>query len=435
MMCSKASGGRRALLAGFSAAAFLGPLASVLVREARGQPPPRRRRLVIFTFANGFEPVRYRGTVRSENDFDLTPVLAPLGAHKQELLVLEPFFNRAGVNLHGNYGEVLTARSGGPSIDRFVARRIGGDDPMTSLALSMWLVAKGPMNVSRDEGGQVYPAEWNPIAAYEKVAGIAPGTTPASGAATEDLLRRRKSLLDFVTRDIGALRARLPAVEAARLDQYVESLRSFEMQAVRLAGARTSCGGKPPALGAAAAGAAGRLSDAKYGPGTFQTEMAEALVDLAGHALACNLTRVISICMMGNPNPNHSYPMFGVSNYHQTCHANDNAKTSKIDALHMSMVARLWERLKQTPEGGGTLADNSIVLTLNSSGGRHHTGSGSHPAFILGGRSVVRGGRWLTVAGKRSIGDLFAAVATAVGAATNAFGDPADSQGPLPGLA
>lgn len=69
----------------------------------------------------------------------------------------------------------------------------------------------------------------------------------------------------------------------------------------------------------------------------------------------------------------------------------------KIDQWWMKQVAHLLEKLKSTPEGTGTMLDNTVVLVANHMSTRagHGTASGV-PMFIVGsGRGHLKTGRYV----------------------------------------
>src|SRR5262249_50104850 len=72
---------RRAFLGALGAGTgvlLLDRLRDRLISEARAAPAQAPTRLVIFVNGNGIHEERYRTTVRSETDYDMPPIFAPL---------------------------------------------------------------------------------------------------------------------------------------------------------------------------------------------------------------------------------------------------------------------------------------------------------------------------------------------------------------------
>src|SRR4029077_19183488 len=79
-----------------------------------------------------------------------------------------------------------------------------------------------------------------------------------------------------------------------------------------------------------------------------------------------DMTRVASF-MLGRDGSNRAYREIGISDGHHSIshHQSDPekvAKLIKIDELHVGMFAYLIGKLKETPDGDGTLLDHSLVL-------------------------------------------------------------------------
>jgi hypothetical protein len=50
----------------------------------------------------------------------------------------------------------------------------------------------------------------------------------------------------------------------------------------------------------------------------------------------------------------------------------------------MTQIGRMVSGLAATPEGSGTMLDNSLVVFINTCGGTHHRGQDSHPVVMFG---------------------------------------------------
>lgn len=433
--------GRRNFLAAMGLGAGAPLLGSIfhanLLPEALGQTP--RKRFIIFTNANGFVERNYTCTARSEVDFDLAPAYDALAPYKAQMVIASKFYNPHDRALHGNQWATLSVMAspnqtgekrgppGGISIDRFLAKEIGSKDPFPSTAVGL---AEGTniLCVSCDGLNQPFPAIGSPVKAYQTFFGS--GMVPAGGAPavdTQALLAQDKSLLDLISGDVKRMQGRLAGPERAKLDQYLTSLQGVERQLAELGKARTGC--QPPTPLPAT------LDKANLDP-----KIIAAHVDVTFAAQLCGLTRVSHISILGMEGPHNGYGFLGMPgenwSHHQVHHGGDQPKILKIDQFVLSNVALMVERLAKTPEGNGTMLDNSLVVYINSCGGKHHGGQDNHAVVMVGkAGGTLRTGRYMTFAQKQHcISDVFVSMANMFGVPITKFGDPMHCKGPLPGL-
>ena len=97
----------------------------------------------------------------------------------------------------------------------------------------------------------------------------------------------------------------------------------------------------------------------------------------------------------------------------------------------MEQFAYLVQRMKEIPEGNGTLLDNTVFVWTNELGkGNSHTRD-NMPCVIAGrGGGVARTGRCLKF-DRRSHADLWTAIGQGYGAEIQTFGNPAYNDQPL----
>jgi hypothetical protein len=239
-----------------------------------------------------------------------------------------------------------------PSIDQVVARAWKGQARFDSLQL---LVSRmGPscnatdgVGISQLGGGQVNPGLHDPAALWALLFGGL-GDTPAAVART---IADRTSMLDAVSDDAQALRARLGTVDRARIDQYLDGVRAIERRLQRT----------PPAceqpLAPAAAGDPLEREDL-VGRGRL-------LADLLALALACDLTRVFTLEFTPMQAMTLFWQLGSTSNYHRLTHLGDAAIADRAATFAMGEFAYLLGKLRATPEGSGTLLDSCGILATS----------------------------------------------------------------------
>jgi hypothetical protein len=431
---------RRKFLAGLglgAASPLLTSIAGKLVGEAMAAPATAKfQRLFLFTGANGLlEKFTAPTAVRGEKDFSLGPIYAPVAAYKDRLTIALRFYIPHTKDLHGSRTATTTAVGspspkanpappGGISIDRYIAKTIGAGD-----AFSSTMVGRGD-SLSSDGPNQRIPLIAYPEAAFTRYFGGAlPGPSgPAGGGFVGDFAKD-KSILDWLRADAGRLNARLAAPERAKLDQYLESLRSLERQIATRGATQGACKKPPAPVGTTPASCVGQTGTNGCGRGI------EQLVDVSFGAHLCGLTHVSHISFEGMGGPHIKYDWLNdPRNHHDDNHANDMGVIQRIETWWFSMIARLADQLAAAPEGDGTMLDHSLIMMVNTAGGLHHRGFDRHPLIMLGGRAGA-GGRYLDYPeGKHFKGEAYASIANAFGIPTEKFGDPKYCPGPLSGL-
>jgi hypothetical protein len=423
--------GRRNFLAGLGlgvGSPLLGSIFKSMLPEALGAPTTRKR-LILYTAANGFLEKFYTCAARSATDFDLAPVYQPLAARKSQMVILSKFYNPFSKALHGNQHATLTVKEstnpnvsqmrgppGGISIDRFLAKQIGSGDAFSSTASGRGIC------VSADGPGQSFPSISSPGKAFDTYFAAAGGMNGVGGTGIESNFAKNRSFLDVLRGDIGRMNLRLGGPEKAKLDQYLESLRTLETQLGQRAMASGCAKGARPTA---------ETSNAKLG------DVLAAHTDVILAAQKCGLTRISHILFEGMEGPHIVYDWLNdPKNHHDDHHANDMTTCLKIATWWMSQISRMVEGLAATPEGNGTMLDNSVVMFVNTCGGSHHRGQNNHAVLMIGGAGgALKGGRYLTFPeGQRCISDVYVSLANLMDVPITTFGEASVCKGPLPGL-
>jgi hypothetical protein len=154
-------------------------------------------------------------------------------------------------------------------------------------------------------------------------------------------------------------------------------------------------------------------------------------------AQKCGLTRISHILFEGMEGPHIVYDWLSdPRNHHDDHHAGDMATCQKIATWWMGQIARMVDGLKATPEGSGTMLDNSLVMFVNTCGGSHHRGQNNHAMLMIGSAGgALKTGRYLTFPeGKHCMSDVYVSLANMFDVPITTFGDPSVCKGPLPGL-
>jgi hypothetical protein len=426
----------------------------------------------------------------TETSFQLNEVHAPLANYKDQLLILDGidmlstlYDPNSASNAHiAGETHALSANrrrraSNGQydwssiTIDQFIAAEINKPAPVTrfpSLELSVSLDGD-QMNVASNGTGAYLPGEPDPERAFKRlfpspVSG--PSVTPTADPSAE----QRRSVLEFVANRFKTLQPRLSKLDQTRFDAHASAIRDLEKRLdIGPPPAAVSCSSDDSALPAvrAARMAAGYLSSQRWYEAVLDAQLRNAQL-----ALACDLTRVVSIGFY-DPEKSIDYTsgMLGTTDYHDLVHKTDNNITgirayplsSNPDALAVrkkhalfqaTQFAKFLGYLRAVPTGDGqTLLDHTVVLWSG------HIGWGGHqlsnlPWMLAGsGGGYFKPGRYLqlpraphpllqgtysdglgTVPDAKvgpSTNDLFVSIANAMGVNITTFGEPAACKGPI----
>lgn len=441
---------RRSFLKALGTAAMALPVAHLLrARRARAFTPAAARRVIFYYFPDGIpepdgEPSRWHMS-GSDTNFTLTPTLTPLQPFAQQCI----FFNNLSMgptdagSHPGGAKKLLTATDGGngESFDRYLARTVGSDTPFDHVylgAMANQNNASGDKFISYPAADTTVAPEDDPVRAFNRLFGGGMGGmggAPDGGAPSGD----DKSVLDTDLADLQELQAQLGTVEKSKLDLHLEALRDLEK---RLAGGGpvggTGCSaGAPASLG-------GIDETALYDPGNFPAIL-QAQMDLMVNAMACGLTRVgviqasqhtSDLIMSRFANTELYTPGYDMRS-HQASHygqSSDPKFTTYVEQVRwfVAELAYLLDALKQRPEGDGTMLDYSMVFVCSEiSDGNTHKHDNMPFLLAGGGGGALRTGRILDN-GYRRHGDLYLAMAKAMGNDLASFGDA--STGILPGV-
>src|SRR6476620_981051 len=301
-------------------------------------------------------------------DFTLSPILEPLAAYKDQMIVL------SGLKANWNYihagasGSFLTGTTRGGrneveiiadvSMDQLLARHFAKDTQVGSLELSM----DAPANAGACTGNlscvythtlswrsptQPLPTEWNPRAVFEKLFGNSGST---NRAAREARSRQHKSMLDSVTEKLASLKKELGPQDQVKVDEYTEAVRDVERRIQRAEQQGVELPAMEQPLGA---------------PPVFEDHLA-LMMDLQVLAFQSDLTRVITF-MIGKEQSARPYPQIGVPEAHHPLSHHDNvpeliAHMSKINRYHTQLFAQYLAKLRATPDGDGSLLDHMTIL-------------------------------------------------------------------------
>jgi hypothetical protein len=243
----------------------------------------------------------------------------------------------------------------------------------------------------------------------------------ATGAKTSEQLRAdRKSVLDFVSRDIERLRARLGEHDRRRVEGHLDSIREIERSL--LVEPSQVGGGCVPAM---------RQTIAWENPANVP-QIGRLQMDLMVAALSCNLTRV-ALLLWGRTAWTIPFPWVGLDySMHKATHNGQDDLVVKCQVWFGQQLGYLLGKLKSITEPGGTMLDNTALVWSNEFGdGDAHSPKPVATTLVGGAGGAWKTGRYLKFGARRSYNDLLTSLCHAMGVNVDKFGDPALNTGPI----
>jgi hypothetical protein len=373
--------------------------------------------------------------------FDLTPsALSPLEPYRDHLTIIsntdvrnaEAFeapeiggdhFRSSAVfltQMHPRQTQGSDVRVG-TSLDQFYAQKFGQDTAIPSMQLCIENVDQAggcsygyscvyTDSISWSAPDQPLPMVRDPRAVFDLLFGV--------GATPQDRAERRKedrSILDWIGQDVSRLRNTLGSVDRVRLNDYLDDIREIERRLQRVEAQNS--GGERRELPGAPVGV----------PDSFE-EHIKLMFDLQALAFASDITRVFAF-KLGRDASNRVFADSGVTTgFHSASHHGDREDRvmafGRINRYHISMIPYFLDKLKRTPDGDGTLLDNTLVLYGSPMGNSNVHNHKRCPLFLAGHASgKIKGSLHVKAPDGTPMANAMLTIAQALGLEVDKFGD------------
>jgi hypothetical protein len=304
----------------------------------------------------------------------------------------------------------------GASLDQLYAQRFGQETPIPSMQLCIenvdaaggcgngyscvytdaisWAAADRPLPMIRD-----------PRVVFDRMFGVLEnGATQAERA---ERLAQDRSILDWLRSSIARLAGTLGPADRSRLADYLEHVREIERR-IQIIEARNRTGELR------------ELPSAPVGVPDSFSEHVKLMFDLQVLAFASDITRVFAF-KLGRDASNRSYPESGFKGtFHDTSH--HGGKEEKIlnfaalNTYHVGLMPYLLEKLKNTPDGDGSLLDDTLLI-YGSPMGDSNLHNHKRVPFFMAGRAggAVPGGLHLKALNGTPLANVMLSVLHAIG--------------------
>ncbi len=338
-------------------------------------------------------------------DFALKTIMKPVEAFQDQMVVVSNLAmrpdNTAG---SGHATSSSTYLSGavakdtrgadveaGTTIDQMLAQRFGQDTPLPSLELAiednsnMIGICDGTSScayldtMAWSSPTTPLPMQINPRIVFERMFG--------SGSTAEERLARLnsdKSLLDGIMTAAADLKSGLPQEDRRRISDYLENLREVERRIAILEQRATDTRLDVP--------------DAPVEIPELYADHVGLMFDLQLLAFQTDTTRVTTFMMSRELN-NRSYPQIGVPEQHHAISHHGYApdkevQHARINTYHISLFANFLEKMRNTPDGDGSLLDHTLLLFGSGMGdGNVHSKDPISSMLVGGANGRLAGGQ------------------------------------------
>lgn len=459
---------RRNFLKGAGGLAVGLPFLPSLTRAKAG-PGEGPQRLILLMQPQGMIMEEWHPTGTGSN-YQLSPILSGLEDIREHINIISGLDNRVPMMAEGNYGHPGASKAiwtgmpldfnlspegnmlpspnvpedpwhvgaGGPSVDQVIAQRLGAATPYESIGLRIGSnhdpIVDACYHAARNEH---IGMDGDPREAFDR---LFAGFEPGEPSALQRLRAARGSVLDAVADSYAHTSARLSRADQIHLEAHAEKIRELELRFGNGAAGGQGCALPEFSL------------PADYDPhhDDFDDAGARAQIENAVMALACDMTRVVSMQYshgQGNRFPwlGHPFPFDHWEGWHGIFHIVPDGPTGRdypevraamIDVMqwYTDMFRLLVQRLAETPDGDGSLLDSTLVVWACEMGDGAGHNTVDIPIITAGNMcGRIETGRHLEYYG-RSTNDLLVSILNAFGYEDTSFGLPDACDGALPGF-
>jgi len=357
---------------------------------------------------------------KTGRDFEFSTILRPLEALREHVTVVSGLRNKGGESSspHGIIEETWLscvnprtrdmATGRGMTADQIAARYLSDQTPMPSLELC----GEPGGAISYRTAVQPLPMEGNPRKVFYSMFGQGD-----NNRERQAIFKSTGSLLDYVKEQTASLNRTLDSSDRARVSDYLDSVREIELRVQKLQ---------------LSSEAMGNLPDAPLGTPEDFGELLEIQFEMIALAWQTNQTKVASMRMVREASM-RTYSNLGVSEaFHPLSHHQGfparHEKLMRIQTYHTEHLVKFGERLKNMPDGEGSVLDNAIILFGSNMSNSDLHNNNPLPSLLLGKGGGIKGGQHLLYPADTPHANLLVTMLERAGIPAEGF---ADSTGPF----
>ncbi len=363
---------------------------------------------------------------------ELPAWMSPIAGHKANLSILQGLSCKMSENGHWSYSSVMGAyKSGRNSLSGI--KRATIDFELAKLSPSPFghveLSLTGNYSTYRTGivSGYSAPAPHqrnycyaDPETAYNEL---------FKSVTNPDAVNSDNAMLEFLEGEESLKADILQGYEKLKLSNHIDSIDSIRARNKKLEKMSGAIARHLPKLDPV---------HANGGPNASTPEKQKAMTDILSAALITGLTNVVTYTidelstpikgLQGNEGDHISIHELGHNGGYSGIPAEKIRE--KIRIGHMEQVAAIVDKLKATPEGKGTMFDNTIVMYFPENGEGHHSHGTEAPFIVMSGDkcNLDMAGRYIRLPhhateGHKTIGNWYTTLLNAYGNPMEHYGD------------
>jgi hypothetical protein len=452
---------RRTFLAGVGAAAGAGTFLRPLFASAAGASPMR---LVVIHRPCGTDEASFFPAGGDATNFTLPRILTPFQALKDQMVILNGVTCPRDPGWAGDKHSdgLITMMSGKRAIE-IPGTSSGGDANAknhcaATASFDQWMLQKSPALMGATTPS-LQSSAYRPssiglpnfkVMSYTGLNGtLFPEARPStlfanlfqssmansSPEVLAKLKAQQKGVLDFIHKDLTRLQGTVPKSQLTKLDAHLAGIQALETKLnapIPSVSAGSTCAAPSQAVEPGVTGGL-TIDEAQH------TVVSQNQLGIIASAFQCDLTRVATFTFAhGNSALRFANIIPGFANtggHHDISHQGEALSDhATIDQYYSQRVAEFVQHLKDTPDGAGTLLDNTLVVYISECNvGASHSIQ-NMPILMFGAKALqLQTGRHLHFNGTY-MNDVWAAVASAMGVPSPTWSDTAYSKGAVTGL-
>ncbi len=275
-------------------------------------------------------------------------------------------------------------RISAPSSDQALRAALNPNNQFVHINLSaqpknyLGSTSLGRLVMQFGESGSRIAPQTSPRQAFNQLFFNLQDSDPRVEAERQLAVQKRQSVLDLLAKErVDFLNRELGARERSMLSDHFDHIRTLEQSVQSVASdnlASQTCRkpqdpGQDPPLGADYIGARSDNQDPNTGYSNEDLR-ADIMVDLIHMAFTCDISRHGTLRLTYDQSYINVFQIAGViHDYHQLSHTSRHLNEFiQFVGWHVEKYARLVSKLADTPEGSGSVLDNSAVLLLSEGG-------------------------------------------------------------------
>ena len=431
---------RRNLLKGLalgSGSMLLPPMAQRILANAEGKTSAPR--FVFVVQSNGFDAVqacpesipfqKYEDREKFETfalaEHKLPKGLAPLEELKSKTTILQGLSGRCTGGGHSTWGGCLgmyriSGANHSPqnvTIDYQLGQAKPGILPWVGVGMASG-ARDALMDISARAPHKSMPIILKPEKAYNSFFSV------AAGGDREKNFHLKRNLLDYMVGDVKKTRSALGSLAGEELDAYLSAYDQLAARQYKLLANKETLKKAAPKL------------DDRF-TSDVATQRLEAQFELASSSLIGGLSNVATITCAATEINAQPYLGIGVDvSNHGYGHMGGNKRDAKGIPYYektrgwlFSLIAKMAKQLEETPEGNGTMLDNTLIVYMSDAPDTHHSTGFEWPLVIVGNLKgkMKLGGKYVNYpgygkAGHRTVGSLYTSFLNSVGQNQQTFG-------------